>query len=115
MLYLSFGVLCGLASGFSYNAVMSSISRWFPDKQGLISGILLMGFGIGAFLIGKLYQAFTPDTTGAWRTSFLVLGGAIFVVFSTVRMADLPSDRTVHRSRREKSRGFSKSFPPRIC
>lgn len=80
MLYLSFGVLCGLASGFSYNAVMSSISRWFPDKQGLISGILLMGFGIGAFLIGKLYQAFTPKTTGAWRTSFLVLGGAIFVV-----------------------------------
>ena len=82
MLYLSFGVLCGLASGFSYNAVMSSISRWFPDKQGLISGILLMGFGIGAFLIGKLYQAFTPDTTGAWRTSFLVLGGAIFVVLA---------------------------------
>ena len=44
-LYLGFGVLCGLGSGLSYNAVMSTMVRWFPDKPGLISGVLLMGFG----------------------------------------------------------------------
>lgn len=55
-LYLGFGVLCGLGSGLSYNAVMSTMVRWFPDRPGLISGVLLMGFGGGSFLIGKLYQ-----------------------------------------------------------
>ena len=55
-LYLGFGVLCGLGSGLSYNAVMSTMVKWFPDKPGLISGVLLMGFGGGSFLIGKLYQ-----------------------------------------------------------
>ncbi len=74
VLYLGFGGLCGFASGFAYNTVLSSISRWYPERQGLISGILLMGFGLGAFLIGKAYQAFTPETPGAWRHSFLVLG-----------------------------------------
>lgn len=45
MLYVGFGVVCGLASGFSYNAVLGTVGAWFPDKQGLVSGILLMGFG----------------------------------------------------------------------
>ena len=55
MLYLGFGVLCGMGAGFSYNAVMSTMSAWFPDKQGLISGILLMGFGLSSFIIGKIF------------------------------------------------------------
>ena len=54
MLYVGFGVVCGLASGFSYNAVLGPVGAWFPDKQGLVSGILLMGFGLSSFLIGKL-------------------------------------------------------------
>ena len=81
-LYLGFGVLCGLGSGLSYNAVMSTMVKWFPDKPGLISGVLLMGFGGGSFIIGKLYQAWTPVEIGGWRASFLVMGIIIFVVLA---------------------------------
>ena len=81
-LYLGFGVLCGLGSGLSYNAVMSTMVKWFPDKPGLISGVLLMGFGGGSFLIGKLYQAWTPAGIGGWRTSFVVLGIVCFAVLA---------------------------------
>ena len=80
LLYLGFGVLCGLAAGFAYNAVMSTMSAWFPDKQGLISGVLLMGFGLSAFIIGKVFAAVTPDGDG-WKATFKVLGIVIFVVF----------------------------------
>ncbi len=81
-LYIFFGVLCGLASGFAYNAVMSSVTKLFPDKRGLASGILLMGFGMGSFIIGKVIRAVTPAETGAWRASFLALGIAIFIVLA---------------------------------
>ncbi|MGN0372435.1 MAG: MFS transporter [Enterocloster sp.] len=76
VLYLGYGVFCGFASGFVYNAVLSTMSAWFPDKQGLISGILLMGFGLSSFIVGKVYQAVTPSGEGieAWRTSFFVFG-----------------------------------------
>ena len=77
-LYLGFGLLCGLASGLAYNGVMSTMVKWFPDKPGLISGVLLMGFGGGSFLIGKLYQAWTPAGIGGWRTSFVVLAVCSF-------------------------------------
>ena len=82
MLYIGFGVLCGLSSGICYNAVMSTMVRWFPDRPGLISGVLLMGFGGGSFIIGKLYQAWTPVEIGGWRASFLVMGIIIFVVLA---------------------------------
>lgn len=81
-LYIGYGVLAGLASGLAYNSVMSTMSKWFPDKQGLISGILLMGFGLGSFIIGKVYQAYTPSEIGGWRTSFMIFGIILFIVLT---------------------------------
>ncbi|MBP3239527.1 MAG: MFS transporter [Oribacterium sp.] len=77
-LYLGFGVFAGLGAGFSYNTVMGSVTKWFPDRKGLISGILLMGFGMGAFIIGKLYTAL--NQTFSWRTEFSALGIMVFLV-----------------------------------
>ena len=34
MLYIGFGVFCGIGAGLAYNAVLSTMSAWFPDKQG---------------------------------------------------------------------------------
>lgn len=85
-LYIGFGVISGLGAGFVYNVVMSVITKRFPDRQGLISGLLLMGFGLSAFVIGKLYQALTPPDIGAWRDSFRVMGLVIF----TVLIASIP-------------------------
>lgn len=81
-LYVGYGVFAGLASGLAYNSVMSTISKWFPDKQGLISGILLMGFGLGSFVIGKVYQAYTPTEIGGWRTSFMIFGVILLIVLA---------------------------------
>lgn len=82
MLYIGYGVLAGFASGFVYNGIMSCVTKWYSDKPGLISGILLMGFGIGSFIIGKVYQAFTPAGVGmeAWRNSFFIFGIVLFAV-----------------------------------
>ena len=80
-MYLGFGVIGGIGVGFLYNAVLSTMSAWFPDKQGLISGILLMGFGFGSFFIGKVYAMVTPsDGSEQWRTTFFVLAVILCLV-----------------------------------
>ena len=79
-LYLGFGVVCGFASGLSYNAVMGTVGKWFPDKQGLISGILLMGFGISSFITGKVFQALTAAQPENWRRVFIWFGFAAAAV-----------------------------------
>lgn len=83
MLYFGFGVLCGLGAGVAYNAVMSTVSAWFPDKQGFISGVLLMGFGLSSFLVGKIYAAVTPsDGSDGWKMTFRIMGMIILVVLT---------------------------------
>lgn len=81
-LYIGYGVIAGLASGIAYNSIMGNVTKFFPDCPGLISGVLLMGFGFGSFLIGKVYQAVTPGGIGIdrWRGSFLAFGVILFIV-----------------------------------
>ena len=81
LLYLGFGVIGGLGSGFAYATVMGLMSAWFPDKQGLISGILLMAFAFGAFIVGKVFAAVAPPGDEMWRMMFRLFGIIICVLF----------------------------------
>ena len=78
-LYISYGVLYGLGVGLGYNAVMGTVVKWFPDKTGLASGILLMGFGISSLIVGKVGAGFIVDI--GWRDTFMYFGVALgFIV-----------------------------------
>ena len=78
MLYLSYGVLAGLGIGIAYNVIISTVNAWFPDKKGLCSGALMMGFGASALVVGRLATALI-DGPG-WRTAYLVVGIALAAV-----------------------------------
>jgi len=54
LLYLSFGLIAGLGNGFGYITPIATLIRWFPDKRGLVTGLAVMGFGAGAFFMGKM-------------------------------------------------------------
>lgn len=57
LMYISYGGLSGLGVGIGYNACISGTNPWFPRSLGLVSGVLLMGFGFGSLLLGLLIQA----------------------------------------------------------
>ena len=45
--YFGFGVLCGIGGGCLYNFSVTNTLKWFPDKKGFVSGLLLGGAAIG--------------------------------------------------------------------
>lgn len=73
-IYLTYGVCCGFGVGLGYNASISTIVKWFPDKQGLISGIALMGFGLGGMILGTAGAGLIQQL--GWRTTFIVFAAA---------------------------------------
>lgn len=79
LLYVTYGVMAGLGIGISYNVVIATVSAWFPDKKGLCSGCLMMGFGASALILGNVADAMFKSDIG-WRATYMILGVAIFVV-----------------------------------
>jgi MFS family permease len=49
-LYATYGVVGGLGLGLGYVTPVAAVTKWFPDRRGLGSGLVVMGFGLGAFL-----------------------------------------------------------------
>ncbi len=78
-LYISYGALAGIGIGIAYNVVIATVSAWFPDKKGLCSGCLMMGFGASALILGNLADALFKSTFG-WRFTYGLLGICICAV-----------------------------------
>ena len=51
---IGYGVVGGIGLGFGYVTPVVTVANWFPDRKGLATGIVVMGFGMGALLLSKL-------------------------------------------------------------
>ena len=79
LLYITYGILAGVGIGIAYNVAIATVSAWFPDKKGLCSGCLMMGFGTSALILGNAADALFKSALG-WRATYGILGIAICVV-----------------------------------
>ena len=63
MFYLTAGVIAGTGSGFGYVIPTSVGSKWFPDKRGLVIGLMVGGYGADhqaddeAALVGEPFRS----------------------------------------------------------
>lgn len=78
VVYVLYGVCAGAGVGVGYNTICATTNQWFPDKVGFSSGVLMMGFGVSALIIGNISVGFI-DSLGL-TTVFTVLGVATLVV-----------------------------------
>lgn len=80
MLYLSYGIICGLGMGIAYNNIISTVNQWFLDKKGLSSGIMLMGYGASSLVIGSIAARTIANANIGWRNTYLAIGIALAAI-----------------------------------
>src|SRR5207244_12836990 len=77
-LYVVFGIIVGAGNGFGYATPMPVASKWFPDKRGLVVGIMVGGYGAGSAIIGPV--ASNLITSIGWRPTVPILGAAVLLM-----------------------------------
>ncbi len=80
LLYLTYAILAGTGIGISYNVIVSTVNAWFPDKKGLSSGCLMMGFGISTLLLGNVISALFENANVGWSKAYILLGIVLAIV-----------------------------------
>lgn len=67
-LTFTYGVMFGIGLGFSYVSPIGCASSWNPSRKGLITGVIVAGFGGGAFIFqfissAVLHQGVTDESS----------------------------------------------------
>jgi OFA family oxalate/formate antiporter-like MFS transporter len=78
MFYLAIGVFVGAGNGFAYVVPMAVGSKWFPDKRGLIVGLMVGGYGAGSGVFGPLASKLI-EVIG-WRSTFRAFSIIFFLM-----------------------------------
>lgn len=93
--FIFYGVFCGFGVGLGYVELIGCLTKWFEGKQGLVSGLLLMCFGLGAMVLGTTCSVLMG--TIGWRTTFLLIGiifGALIAADGVLLHISLKGDQT---------------------
>jgi MFS family permease len=93
-IYLTYGVVGGLGLGLGYVTPVAAVAKWFPDRRGFGTGMVVMGFGLGAFFFNNILRAI-PSFAAMSREAAQVLqaraGGNASAVLSQAGISALMS------------------------
>ncbi|HRY51503.1 MAG TPA: MFS transporter [Candidatus Paceibacterota bacterium] len=104
LLWAGYGVIGGIGLGLGYVTPVATVARWFPDRKGLVTGMVVMGFGLGALVMSKLIApfldvAFNHDLSWVFAGAGMIVGGIGF--FAAVFLQNPPSPVTQVRRTNE--------------
>ena len=90
-LYVAFGFVVGAGNGFGYATPIPVGSKWFPDKRGLVVGLMVAGYGGGSAIFGPVATALISEY--GWRPTFRIMGVVLFsmCMLGTLLLKNPPS------------------------
>lgn len=94
MLYIFYGVFCGCGVGMGYNVTLGTVTKWFPDKPGLVSGIMMMGFGFGSLILGSVASSMIESKGLSFTFITLAIVVAIILVICSFFVKAKPAAAT---------------------
>ncbi|MGE0242196.1 MAG: MFS transporter, partial [Parvibaculaceae bacterium] len=94
LFYLGYGAVSGIGIGLGYVTPMTTVIKWFPDRRGQLTGIVAMGFGLGAFVLSVVLAPILMHTLYGNLTLVFAALGAILgsVAIGSAAMLKNPPD-----------------------
>ncbi len=107
MLYLSAGVLVGLADGAGYLMTLSNCVKWFPERKGMISACAIGAYGLGS--LGFKFICSYLLSINSLETTFVIWGGLamVMIILGALLMKDAPQQPAARPGEISRGRDFS--------
>jgi oxalate/formate antiporter len=102
-LYATYGLFCGVGTGFVYIGVVGLMARWFPENRGFAVGVVAAGYGFGALL--TTFPIDTAIKTTGFRHALFMYGIILGVVGLLAALCLRAPDVTEVRSGAELKSG----------
>ncbi len=81
LLYLGFGLVGGTGLGMAYVTPVSAVSALSTKKNGLLTGLVVMGFGLGALVMSKILAPAIMEWTGDnLAYTFIIIGSSLLII-----------------------------------
>lgn len=92
-LFVFYGICAGSGCGVAYNAIISLINPWFPDRIGFASGVMMMGFGISSLIFGSLANALFGLMD--WSVVFMLIALVAFIIMLILAFVVKPAPKDI--------------------
>lgn len=94
LLWLTYGVLGGFGMGMAYTTTIATCQKWFPDKRGLVTGIIVSALGFGGLVFTPVAEALIKRNGGNDVLSTFAIFGVIFVIVTVIGSIERPLENT---------------------
>ncbi len=84
LFYIGFGVVGGIGLGLGYVTPVATAAKWFPDKKGFVTGMVVMGFGLGALFMSKVIAPALMNMTAGNLVWVFAYAGIILLLVGAV-------------------------------
>lgn len=81
LIYVTYGIIGGLGVGFVYTTTVSVIQKWFPDKRGFATGMMVSSFGFSLVIFAPVTSSLLVKV-GVPMTFVII--GLLFLVICVI-------------------------------
>lgn len=78
LIYVTYSVIAGFGVGCVYTCTVSTVQKWFPDKRGFATGMIVAAFGFSLVVFAPLAKSMLSGL--GVKSTFLIFGISFLVV-----------------------------------
>jgi OFA family oxalate/formate antiporter-like MFS transporter len=83
-LVVFYGIVAASGCGIAYNAIITLVNSWFPDRIGFSSGVQMMGMGLASLVFGSVANALFDITS--WKVVFFAIAVVAFILLMVISL-----------------------------
>ena len=105
---LGHGVLGGVGIGMGYVTPVATTAKWFPNRKGLATGIVVMGFGFGALVLSKFLAPLLVNISAGDLSLVFICHGLVFaavLIPCSILLTNPPTQELLEQANQPRTAG----------